>query len=68
MAIFKAVQEHDANASVSESYAKVKARYGGRLPEPYKLMANDPTYLAHGVSPLPVRGGKQYHPVLEPSV
>ncbi|HVA88281.1 MAG TPA: carboxymuconolactone decarboxylase family protein [Chloroflexota bacterium] len=46
MPIFKPVQEQDANESVSESYAKIKARYGGRLPDIYKAMANDPEYLA----------------------
>jgi AhpD family alkylhydroperoxidase len=46
MPIFKPVQEQDANESVSESYAKIKARYCGSLPDIYQVMANDPEFLA----------------------
>ena len=46
MPIFKPVLEQEASESVSESYAKIKARYGGRVPDIYKVMANDPEYLA----------------------
>ena len=45
MAILPKIQEHDASPEVQESYAKVKARYGGFLPDIYKAFANDPEYL-----------------------
>ncbi len=45
MPIFKLIQEEDASPKVKEAYAKVKARYGGFLPDIYKAFANDPEYL-----------------------
>jgi AhpD family alkylhydroperoxidase len=45
MAILPKIQEHDASPAVQETYKKVKARYGGFLPDIYKAFANDPEYL-----------------------
>lgn len=46
MSIFKLVQENEAKGEVKETYEKIKARYGGFLPDIYKAFANDPEYLA----------------------
>ncbi|TAM57668.1 carboxymuconolactone decarboxylase family protein [bacterium] len=46
MPIFKLIEELDAKPEVQETYAKVKARYGGAIPAVYKAFANDPAYLA----------------------
>lgn len=46
MPIFKLIEEQDASDEVKETYEKIKARYGGFLPDIYKAFANDPTYLA----------------------
>ena len=45
MAILPKIQENEASPEVRESYTKVKARYGGFLPDIYKAFANDPEYL-----------------------
>lgn len=45
MAILPRIEEHEASPEVRESYRKVKARYGGFLPDIYKAFANDPAYL-----------------------
>lgn len=45
MAILPKIEEHEASPEVQESYRKVKARYGGFLPDIYKAFANDPQYL-----------------------
>lgn len=45
MAILPKIQENEASPKVQESYKKVKARYGGFLPDIYKAFANDPEYL-----------------------
>jgi AhpD family alkylhydroperoxidase len=44
--IFEPVQECAADDQVEEAYGRVKANYGGVLPELYKHLANHPTYLA----------------------
>lgn len=46
MPIFPLIQERDADEKVQGTYEKVKARYGGFLPDVYKAFANDPEYLA----------------------
>ncbi|MBI2935871.1 MAG: carboxymuconolactone decarboxylase family protein [Chloroflexi bacterium] len=46
MPIFKLVPEDEAKGAVKETYEKIKARYGGFLPDIYKAFANDPEYLA----------------------
>ncbi len=46
MPTVKLIQEHEAEGEVKETYEKIKARYGGYLPDIYKAFANDPTYLA----------------------
>ena len=46
MPIFNLVQENEAEGKVKETYDKIKARYGGLLPDIYKAFANDPEYLA----------------------
>ncbi len=46
MAVLELIQEHEASEQVKETYEKVKARYGGMLPDVYKAFANDPEYLA----------------------
>ncbi len=46
MPVLKLIQEHEASEQVNETYQKVKARYGGHLPDIYKAFANDPAYLA----------------------
>jgi AhpD family alkylhydroperoxidase len=45
MAILPKIQENGASPEVQASYEKVKARYGGFLPDIYKAFANDPEYL-----------------------
>jgi AhpD family alkylhydroperoxidase len=45
MAILSQIEERDASPKVRETYQKVKARYGGFLPDIYKAFANDPEYL-----------------------
>lgn len=45
MAILPKIQEQDASPEVKEIYQRVKARYGGFLPDIYKAFANDPEYL-----------------------
>ncbi|MDE3074717.1 MAG: carboxymuconolactone decarboxylase family protein [Chloroflexota bacterium] len=46
MPVLKLIEEDQASDQVKESYAKVKARYGGAmLPAIYKAFANDPEYL-----------------------
>ncbi len=45
MAILPKIQEPDASPEVQATYAKIKARYGGFLPDIYKAFANDPEYL-----------------------
>ncbi len=45
MAILPQIEERDASPKVREAYQKVKARYGGFLPDIYKAFANDPEYL-----------------------
>ena len=45
MAILPKIQEHEASPEVHATYEKVKARYGGFLPDIYKAFANDPEYL-----------------------
>lgn len=42
---FKLVEEHEADDRVRAAYEKVKARYGGYLPDIYEAFANDPAYL-----------------------
>lgn len=42
---FELIEEHEADDRVREAYEKVKARYGGYLPDIYKAFANDPEYL-----------------------
>ena len=39
------IQEAEANEQVRKTYDAIKERYGGMLPDIYKAMANDPTYL-----------------------
>jgi AhpD family alkylhydroperoxidase len=46
MPVLKLIEEREASEQVMESYEKVKARYGGLLPNIYKAFANDPEYLA----------------------
>jgi AhpD family alkylhydroperoxidase len=46
MPILKLVPETEADGKTKETYDKIKARYGGMLPDLYKVMANDPEYLA----------------------
>lgn len=46
MPIIKLIQEDEASDKVRETYDKIKARYGGFLPDIYKAFANDPEYLA----------------------
>lgn len=45
MATLPKIEEHEADPQVQESYRRVKARYGGFLPDIYKAFANDPEYL-----------------------
>jgi len=45
MAILPKIQEDEASPEVHATYEKVKARYGGFLPDIYKAFANDPEYL-----------------------
>ena len=45
MATLPRIQESAASPEVRATYAKIKARYGGFLPEIYKAVANDPEYL-----------------------
>jgi len=45
MAILPKIEEHEASLEVQATYAKIKARYGGFLPDIYKAFANDPEYL-----------------------
>ncbi len=45
MAILPKIEEHEASLEVQEVYKKVKARYGGFLPDIYKAFSNDPEYL-----------------------
>lgn len=42
---FRLIEEHEADERVKAAYEKVKARYGGFLPDIYKSFANDPAYL-----------------------
>lgn len=44
--MFRLIQEDEATGEVRDAYEKVKARYGGSLPDVFKAFANDPTYLA----------------------
>jgi AhpD family alkylhydroperoxidase len=46
MPIFELIQEEDASEEVDQTYRKIKARYGGSLPDIYKAFAHDPEYLA----------------------
>ncbi|MFQ5875929.1 MAG: carboxymuconolactone decarboxylase family protein [Dehalococcoidia bacterium] len=46
MPSLKLVQESEAEGKVKETYEKIKAKYGGMLPNIYKAFANDPEYLA----------------------
>lgn len=46
MAVLPQIHEHEASDEVKETYEKVKARYGGFLPDIYRVFANDPEYLA----------------------
>jgi AhpD family alkylhydroperoxidase len=46
MPVLKLIEEREATEEVKETYEKVKARYGGFLPNIYKAFANDPEYLA----------------------
>ena len=39
------IEEEEASERVQQTYKKIKARYGGFLPDIYKAFANDPTYL-----------------------
>lgn len=50
MPVLKLVEESDASSEVQELYAEVKAKYGGFLPDLYKLFGNDPAYLRSIVS------------------
>ncbi len=46
MTIIPAVEEADANDDLAATYQRIKDRYGGHfLPEIYKVMGNDPTYV-----------------------
>jgi len=46
MAIIPSVEETDANDDLAATYQKIKDRYGGHfLPEIYKVMGNDATYV-----------------------
>lgn len=45
MSVLKLVSEQEAEPRVREAFAHVKERYGGFLPDLYKLFANDPAYL-----------------------
>lgn len=46
MAILDPVSEDVASDELAATYKRIKARYGGRfLPEIYKVMGNDPTYV-----------------------
>ena len=46
MPIFELIQEQDASEDVKRTYEKIKARYGGFVPDIYKAFAHDPEYLA----------------------
>jgi AhpD family alkylhydroperoxidase len=46
MPVLKLIEEHAASEEVKQTYEKIKARYGGFLPNIYKAFANDPEYLA----------------------
>lgn len=46
MPILPLIQEDEASDEVKETYEKIKTRYGGMLPDLYKVFANDPEYLA----------------------
>jgi AhpD family alkylhydroperoxidase len=46
MPVLELIEEHEASDEVKQTYQKVKARYGGLLPNIYKAFANDPEYLA----------------------
>lgn len=45
MPIFELIEEEDASEGVKRTYQKIKARYGGYLPDIYKAFAHDPEYL-----------------------
>lgn len=46
MAIIDPVEEADATDELTATYRRIKDRYGGHfLPEIYKVMGNDPTYV-----------------------
>lgn len=45
MAVMHLIQEEEAQGKVKETYAKIKERYGGFIPDIYKAFANDPEYL-----------------------
>lgn len=46
MPILKLVSEREAEPRVREAYARVKEKYGGFLPDLYKIFANDPATLS----------------------
>jgi AhpD family alkylhydroperoxidase len=46
MPIFELVDEAQASEEVRHVYEKIKARYGGFVPDIYKAFARDPEYLA----------------------
>lgn len=45
MPIISPVDETTADQNLAATYGRVKDRYGGFLPEIYKVMGNDPTYV-----------------------
>lgn len=45
MSIITGVDESDADQQLTATYGRIKGRCGGFLPEIYKVMANDPTYV-----------------------
>lgn len=45
MAILDPVSEDAASDELAATYQRIQDRYGGFLPEIYKVMGNDPTYV-----------------------
>lgn len=50
MPILNPVEVKDADERVAHVYEKVKEKYGGVVPDLYKLLASDPDYLESLVS------------------